>query len=1117
MSRLLQRLLAFTGLWATCCGAQADQNLLTGHDYYSWQIMSSGPQTLEKVYHQYQDLPYLRIERRGEVYVLRAGFWPSIQAARDALASQLRKEDVIRLAAYRPDAIVKRNWEETAGNDRVPESKPASALKAPNSPEPESTRKPANLDAKPVTPLAPVTPRIAESPLRAKDPTQAQPISAFEAGDPKPFNADDYALAFSAFMGSGQIEPAFRLAQKAVASVPSDAEWRRKLARLSDWTKRPQIAWTHWSHLFQQGDRSEEVVNAVLRLAPMTEQPELAIAAWQARAAHHEPTSTQWTDLYRLYDMAGQSKQGSVYFEQQYRRLGNPLFLEHAAQMAVNTGDDERGVHLFAERAKLKPFSMDATLQAVVILIGRDRMREAYELMEALSFEVPADAEEFWRILGNVAWELQEAAGAEKAYQKFARGPQATEGDWSRLIYLVRQRHPKQGADLAFEAYRRYGNTDNLKLALGIFAQEGDVAGQARIFNQINPSDLVQLENDVQFLIQRAQFYQNQAEMDKAWQDFRRAMSRSPQDSQITVPALWFLINTDRKQELESMLSALAPQAKKESAFWQPFAAGYHALDRFKDALNWYRKEVLRNQEDNLLLLNYADALERVNLAGMAERVRRHAWFKLNEKHPKPNLQAPLDDQPELLALARLAILNAPGDPGMALIRQVVSQLRGLPEQQTATKQTRDLILGWAISKEQFPNARSWMWLNYARKAGKDQAAPLWGESQTALQLQDTAIMDRLLLQQSDRLPVYNRYDTAYTMEHWPQALNVAFEGMQRNEVDEPLHDRYRQHAPLHANYVQMRVANEAYGTLNVNSLQMEARLILEPKLHLTLGWAQNIQSSSDPATGPFVPGSEQLSSLNLRWLGGLGDTTANVFQRNEMASTFGLKLAQTWRSGPRWVFDASAGLRADSSDSLALRVGGYEDNVRLGFTYVISKREYLRYGLRMARFSTQFDDYLGSGQNHNLELGYRIRTEYPDFRVRVFAEQYNYSYDGGVGPQALGRLSPTVLDQINSGNLDAVKYFLPEGSTNMGACLGMGENLAGQNIQDIYTRALRPFFDICTTNNSLNGAGYSGAIGLAGTITGEDHFSLRMEQSSGGTGTGALSRTLALRYRHYY
>jgi polysaccharide biosynthesis protein PelB len=1103
MSRLLHRLFVMTGLLVAACGALAVEALVPGQDYYSWQIVSGSPQSLEKIYPRYSALPYVRIERRGELYVLRAGFWPSSQAARDALAPHLGKNAMIRIAAYRPDAIVRRNWEEVPGAAITPQPMPT-GVKAVE----------VNAPDLPLRPTKPASTSPAATAIESTPRAHAPPREALEL---KPFNAADYALAFNVFMGAGEIERAFYLAKKAVDSVPSDIDWRRKLAHVSDWTKHPQLAWTQWSYLFEHGDRSDEVVNAVLRLAPMTEQPELAIAAWKVRAARHDPTPAQWTDLYRLFDMAGQSKEGSLYFERQYRNRGDLKFLEQAAQMALNAGEDERGMDLYAERARLPPFSMDATLNAVVIFIRRDRMRDAYDLMQAVSHEVRADAEEFWRFLGNVAWELQEAEGAEKAYQHVAHDPQARVGDWSRLIYLVRQRHPKQGADLAFEAYRRYGDADNLMLALGIYVQAGDFAGQARIFKQINPSDLVLLESNAQFLVQRGQFYQNQSEVDKAWLDFRRALTLSPRDSQIAVSALWFLIDKGRKQELEQLLLALTPQAQKDDAYWLSFAAGYHALDRFREALAWYRKEVQRSPDDNLLLLSYADAMSRANLVGMAERVRRHAWLRLKDKYPSSKLQAPLDDQPELLAMARLILLNQPGDPGLAVVRQVVNQLRGLPDAQTPTRQTRDLILGWAISKEQFQNARSWMWLNYARQAGKEPVAPLWGESQTALQLNDTATMDRLLLQQADRLPVYNRYDTAYALEHWPQALDIAYQGMQNNEVDEPLHDRYRQHAPLHAHYVQMRATNETYGVLNVDSQQMEARLVLEPKWHLMLGWAQNIQSSSDAATAPFVPGGEQLSSVGLRWLGGSGETSASVFQRNEMAGNFGLKLAQIWRWSQRLVLDGSAGLRADSTDSLPLRVGGYEDYLRLGFNYAISKREYLRYGTRLARFSTQFGDSLGSGQSHNLELGYRIRTEYPDFRVRVYAEQYNYTYDGSVGAQALSRLSPEILGQINAGNLEAVKYFLPQGTTTLGACLGMGENLAGQNIQDIYTRALRPFFDVCTTDNSLNGAGYSGMIGLAGALTGEDHLSIRLEQSSGGTGSGALSRILALRYRHYF
>jgi len=97
------------------------------------------------------------------------------------------------------------------------------------------------------------------------------------------------------------------------------------------------------------------------------------------------------------------------------------------------------------------------------------------------------------------------------------------------------------------------------------------------------------------------------------------------------------------------------------------------------------------------------------------------------------------------------------------------------------------------------------------------------------------------------------------------------------------------------------------------------------------------------------------------------------------------------------------------------------------------------------------------------------------------------------------------------------VRYFLPEGSTTWGVCFGMGENLGGQNLRDVYTRGWRHFYDVCRNRNTLNGAGYSAALGVAGSVTGEDHVSLGFEQSSGGAGTGAMTRSVALRYRHYF
>lgn len=1088
-----------------------------GRDYHSIQIASSpSAKVLERQFAKYAGLPYLRIERRGDLHVLRAGFWASAEQARSAVAAgpaRFSGAPLVRIATYRPDAVVRGNW-------RPDGQAPHAVMSAPPpSPGPQQA---------PVAPTA-----LAPAPRTAGGGGKAKPHSQTAAADDgqlRPFDTDDYALAYDVFLGSGDRESAFRLARKAVASVPNDPVWRRKLARVAEWTQRPALAWEHWEYLFRHGDRGEETLAAVWRLAPFAGNPEIALEAWELRAERASGATTgsgetQWENLFELYEAAGKARQGSRYFEQQYRRHGQPRLLEYAARLAENTGEDERALQLYRERAGLKPFSQDATLRAAIALLRSDRLAEAQALMAAQRDAVPAQAREYWNTLANIAFELGDAESAEFALLRL--GDEMRQGaGWARLVSLLRHQHPERAADLALELYRRHGGGEHLLNALSLYAERGNQAAQARAFAALSPQARAALERDTRFLLLRAQHFQRSHDNARAWADLRQALALKPDDDEIVVSALWFLIDQRRYAELQPLLRRHAARAESTAVYWLPYAAAHHALDQYQAALRWYRKALASTPDDSLLLLNYADALDRVQAGGMAERVRRHAWLRLREKFPQPGLAAPLDGKPELLALARLALIDAPGDPALALVRKVVGELRGAaampgagqdsPQEMQSDQQTRDLILGWAIGREQHPNARAWLWLNAARKTGAVGGhPPLWGEAQTALQLNETPRMDRLLREEREGLPIYNRYDTAYALEHWPLALDIAFRGMAASDVDEELHDRYRQHVPRHAGYLQLGAASDRYGELDSRARQVELRLAVDRRLHLNFAWSQRAQSSDDAYLA--TPPRERLASVEAHWLGSRGDTTVALFRRSELAGNSGWRLGQNWAWSSHLNLAGALERRAEATESLPLRVGGSQDSLRLGFNYTIGKREYVAASQRLSRYHTQSGDYLGSGRSFDVEAGYRIRVEYPDWRARIFATTQHYSYDGAVGAQSLARLAPEVRNAIGGGSVDAVRYFLPEASTTVGACIGMGENLAGQNLQETYTRAWRHFYDVCPTHNSLNGSGYSGIVGLAGSLSGEDHLSLRLEQTKGGTGAGALSRMLAARYRHYF
>ncbi len=1069
----------------------ADGLPVAGQDYQSLQIASSKDvDALKKLYARYTQLPFLRLEKRGALHVLRAGFWDSRRAAEAALARTPVPGAQLRTAAFRPEALLQHNWTDTQA--AAPTPTPVAA-------------------ATPVTPPAD-TP---EPPFEPQHPPAAVPRSADnQAKDTlKTFNQEDFALAYDVLLGTGDLQRAYRVAQQAVAKAPQDRAWRRKLARVAEWTQHPDVAAAQWQALFQLGDHADDTLAAVLRLSSQLENPGVALQVRQIAAQRTEPTAAQWQEMLALYEELAEPAEGSRYFEAQYTRSHNITLLEYAARLAGNAGDDERALTLNLQRARLQPFSMDHVLRAAVQLVRTDRLAETLTLMQAHDKEVPPEAAEYWRLLGQVAWELGNLDSALDAYRNYTRTPQATASDWSRLVFLVRPEHPAEAADLALDAYRRFGVLDQLVLALEIYAGLGDMPAQARIYASLQGEALQRAQQEQRFLLMRAQYYQRNKQPDLSWADLRRALRLAPEDKDTLLSALWFLIDGNRTEALAALLAEHA-SAARDSAYWLAYAAGNQALGRHRDALYWYRKEVQRTPQDALLLLNYADALERVQQAGMAARVRRHAWLLLKQKYPTPDAvpNAPLS--PELLAVARLALLNQPGDPALQQVRHMVQSLRNAPDG-PRDAETRTLVLGWAVAQEQFANARSWMWLRYARQA--QDAAPLWGPSQVALQLGDTATMDKLLARDSAALPIYNRYDTAYALGHVPQALDIAFQGMSQQDGDEALHDRYRQHAPGQAAYLQLLASQEDLGTLNRQGLHWEARLVPTAQLQVLVGWARMQQSSTDPTLQSLTPAADQLERVELQWQNPGHQGSLAVFQRDELASYTGLHVNQTVKWGERLGLDAGLDYRADSTISLPLQVAGYENSLYGSLNYTLGKREYLRVTPRLSQYYTQYGDYLGSGRLLDLEAGYRIRTEYPDWRIRAIFTQQDFTRDGGLGADSLARLPSDLQAAIASGSVDPKSYFIPDSSSTWGLCFGMGENLAGQSLQTVYTRAWRPYFDLCLRDNSVTGNGYTSVVGIAGSWTGEDHVSLELQNTDGLTAVEGPTRTLALRYRHYF
>lgn len=579
------------------------------------------------------------------------------------------------------------------------------------------------------------------------------------------------------------------------------------------------------------------------------------------------------------------------------------------------------------------------------------------------------------------------------------------------------------------------------------------------------------------------------------------------------VNALWFLIEVGWLPELRQMLARYDQQARGTPGFWPAYAAGHQLLGQARVASAWYRKALARTPDDALLLAAHADVLEQQQRHAQARRLRQQAWLRMETlRKAQPDAQA-WKQRPEFRLWLQSWLRQHPGDPSLRLMRQTLEELRGLTP--TADRQAGDeLVLAWTLAREQPESARRWAWERYLR-LGRPLPPPT--ANQIALMRNDRSAVDALLDAPDLTLPPASRVESAVLTGRTALAVDTAFQGMAREDEGETLHDRFRQNAVGQAHYLEARVFSDDYDLVKRQGLEFGARLTLNARLQLLLGWTQIRQSTSDTDLDSLLPDSDRLRHVELRWKTLQQETRLALTRRSAMAEVQGLRVQHYGRQGPRLQYEFELVSKGEALNSLPLRTAGYADSLSAGATYALDHALYLRASARQSSFYTQYDDYLSRGLSTHLETGYRLRSTYPDWRLRLYWQNQGYTRDGSLSAATVQRLSPNLQSAIAAGTLDGVGYFIPQDSATLGACLSGGDNLNGQSLQNGYSRAWRPFADLCLLNNSVVGAGYESTLGLAGAVMGADQLALQWQATAGNIPGGSSTHTISLRYRLYF
>ncbi|RZT36431.1 tetratricopeptide repeat protein [Cupriavidus agavae] len=737
------------------------------------------------------------------------------------------------------------------------------------------------------------------------------------------------------------------------------------------------------------------------------------------------------------------------------------------------------------------------------------------------------------------------------------------EADFSNLIQYY-DRAPIDAGRIAEAGWRKNGKLDQLQLAVYYYTRAHAYLRIERLLAGLTPEQKREAEGSAAFLMRRAEYWRLTGDRERSLADLRHAVSRPDADSETYAALLWALVDMGTDSEVRAVMQRLKPEAEEDPSLWGAYAAGAMRFQDGRTALHYLRKMQTGKSADPLWLGLTADAYEAIGQTSMAWRIRKQAWIDLHHQWSTSGMlgaetrQADAEDDdridgeeedglggPSRADLRRQTValgqVFASGDVSRSLVIEMLRRDRaevaarrtvpgdpkspsqlgnvpGLPALEVAPpvaltererlRQTqisaasREVALAWAMSSESNELARSWLARQYVNRLQR----PAYAEITIALDSNDMNALDRIMDRQAGRVPVASQIEANRQLDRLSAAQTQAFETQDRARTDDVLQQSLEDALLFNAQAIEPRATFIRQKPLEFYEYSLAGGARLWDGFALGLRGVFRDQRSLDPTQMVGVPGTDRRAELMLAYRDTQKNWLLGVGRRDGLESFTTARLTGNWNLDGRVQYTGTIGYNQPADESAQLRVGGMKDVAELGATWRLGLREYISGRVQYNHFYGQDRTALGHGMVYDLEAGYRIRTQYPDYTVRIVGTRGIYSANGGTLSPTLQRLMPPDDDETNP------TFYMPRSFTQAGLLFSFGTDLI-----DDYTRKWRPFMEAGALYDSRAKHNFRGQLGVAGSVFGNDHMAVYVSHDTASRVNGAPVTEVGLRYRWLY
>jgi polysaccharide biosynthesis protein PelB len=959
-----------------------------------------------------------------------------------------------------------------------------------------------------------------------------------------PAGVDVASLVYQAFLESSDLDNAQKVAAAQVAKDPHSALWLKRLAQVAEWNRAAPLALQSWLG-YAQASNDPLGWSNVLRLAPMLNDDSAYLAAL-VHASNASPGDLKLVDsVIATYERLGRPDDGLAFLQAHARDAGSHAIDERMAILAERAGHDDEALAIWRKLQASEPGNTSYALHAASILYRQGKYAEALAVLEQARAGARDDDVLFWRNDAQLARLLQQDKVANDAYKHLLASGEETSEDLSAMTYFY-DAYPLDAGRTAQLQYERDNTPRALQSAIYYYTDAQAMDRVAALLASLTPEQRAAAEQSPDFLGVRAEYYRQTGRPFDALHDLERAVDLPGATPEVRAALIWTLVDYGSDADLRKVLARWRDDAAQNSLLWGPFAAAELRRNRPVAALQYLRLQSALMSRDPLWLLTLADAQEMAGRPDLAWSLRRKVWrqIELDEQAVQQGgsgAQAALKrrasqdaDAREQVSGRRVSLAaifadadvsrgllddllkhDAGRDDNTALRRTLLGDAPGLPpappvpapagkapdDGRLKSAVAKDVAVAWALSHEANPLARRWLAEQYADRL----AQPADSQLAIALAEGDTATMERLVDKEGARLPLYGRIDATIALDRPGQAEQLAFNGLDGAPEDSELHTRLTETALGWPQSLGTTVENYVEHPLDYVEQTLNGSMKVADRYMIGVTGTQRYQWSVDQTQLVNVPGVDRAVDFFVRRQ--TLDTALQVTggRREGLDSFYTFNVAGELGRNSNLTLTGSAGRDQSATESQALLVGGMKDNLIGGFNWRMTPRIYATGTVEADRFYSQARDYLGSGVLSSGEIGYKIRTGYPDFTVRLAGARGEYGASGSADA-LISRLSP-----VSAGPASAAT-FMPLTYAQYGLFFGFGNDLLDQ-----YTHRWRPFLDVGIVHNSVQGWGPQVSLGVAGSVFGGDHAALYLEHESVSQVGSAPVTVIGARYSWFY